>query len=158
VGDLGGARFRQVLGHFATGVTVVTSTDEVGPVGFTCQAFSSLSLDPPLVFLAPGRTSESWPRIESSGVFCVNILTEDQEDLCRVFSTKGSHKFEGVGWRSGVLGVPILADVLAWVECRLEVTHDGGDHLMAVGRAEHMGVSHGLPLLFYRGGFGRFEA
>lgn len=136
----------------------MTGADAEGPVGFTCQAFSALSLEPPLVFLAPGRTSESWPRIEATRVFCVNILTEDQEDLCRVFATKGTQKFDGIGWRPGTLGAPVISDVLAWVECRLEVVHDGGDHLMAVGRAEQMGVSQGLPLLFYRGGFGRFEA
>ncbi len=152
------ARFREVLGHFATGVTVVTGIDDEGPVGFTCQAFSSLSLDPPLVVLAPSRTSESFPRIASVGAFCVNILTDQQEAIARVFATKGSHKFDGVGWRAGSNGAPVLSDVLAWVECHLDTVHEGGDHLVAIGSPTAMGVNSGVPLLFYRGGFGRFEA
>lgn len=152
------ARFREVLGHFATGVTVVTGADADGPVGFTCQAFSSLSLDPPLVVIAPSLTSESWPRIAVVGRFCVNVLTEAQEALGRVFATKGSHKFDGVGWKPGATGAPVLADALSWVECNIEATYEGGDHLIAVGRVVEMGVGTGTPLLFYRGGFGRFEA
>lgn len=152
------ARFREVLGHFATGITVVTGADAEGPVGFTCQAFAALSLDPPLVVVAPSRSSESFPRIAAVGTFCVNVLAEDQEALGRVFATKGSHKFEGVGWKPGLSGAPILSDVLAWVECSLEDVHPGGDHMVAVGSVLAMGVGSGTPLLFYRGGFGRFEA
>lgn len=155
---LDSARFREVLGHFASGVAVVTTADADGPAGFTCQAFNALSLEPPLVVFAPSRTSSSWPRIERTRVFCVNILSEDQEALCRVFATKSEHKFDGVGWRPGLTGSPVLQDTLAWVECRLESVHDGGDHLVAIGMVHDMGVGHGLPLVFYRGGFGRFEA
>ncbi|MGH9301876.1 MAG: flavin reductase family protein, partial [Acidimicrobiales bacterium] len=125
-GALDEARFRQVLGHFATGVTIVTSQDAAGPAGFTCQSFMSVSLDPPLVAFAPGRTSNTWPRIAATGSFCVNVLGQDQEDLCRVFATKGDTKFDGVGWKPGPNGAPILADALAWVDCRLEVVHDAG--------------------------------
>ncbi len=92
------ARFREVLGHFATGVTIVTAMEGDEPVGFTCQAFSSLSLDPPLVALAPGKNSTSWPRIAATGSFCVNILAEDQEALSRDFAVSGGDKFTGVGW------------------------------------------------------------
>ncbi len=152
------ARYREVLGHFATGVAVVTTADDDGPAGFTCQAFNALSLDPPLVVFAPSRSSQSWPRIEQTRVFCANVLTEDQEALGRVFATKSQQKFDGVGWRPGSTGSPVLHDALAWVECRLEAAHDGGDHLVAIGRVLDMGVGHGHPLVFYRGGFGRFEA
>jgi 3-hydroxy-9,10-secoandrosta-1,3,5(10)-triene-9,17-dione monooxygenase reductase component len=152
------ARFREVLGHFATGVAVVTTADEDGPAGFTCQAFNALSLEPPLVVFAPSRTSQSWPRIERTKVFCANVLSESQEALARVFATKSDRKFDGVGWRPGTTGSPILHDALAWAECRLEVAHDGGDHRVAIGRPLDMGVGHGQPLVFYRGGFGRFEA
>jgi flavin reductase (DIM6/NTAB) family NADH-FMN oxidoreductase RutF len=152
------ARYREVLGHFATGVAVVTTADEDGPAGFTCQAFNALSLEPPLVVFAPSRTSQSWPKIEATRVFCANVLSESQEALARVFATKGHRKFDGVGWRPGTTGSPILQDALAWVECRLEVAHDGGDHLVAIGRPLDMGVGQGHPLVFYRGGFGRFEA
>jgi len=153
------AHFRQVLGHFATGVTVIAAHDEQGPIGFTCQSFMSLSLDPALVAFAPGKASSTWPRIRATGVFCANVLAEDQEDVCRVFASKGGDKFQGIGWRPGVTGSPVLADVLAWVEARIEAVHDAGDHEIVIGRVAELGVREaGHPLLFYRGGFGRFEA
>src|SRR6202020_786367 len=92
------ARFREVLGHFATGVTIVTANEEGVPVGFSCQSFSALSLDPPMVILAPAKSSTSWPRIAEAGAFCVNILSQDQEALCRSFAISGGDKFEGVEW------------------------------------------------------------
>ena len=157
--ELGEARLRQVLGRFASGVTVVTTQDHDGPWGFTCQAFTALSLSPALVAFAPARSSTTWPRIHASGVFCVNVLSETQEALGRAFATKdGAGKFEGVGWRAGVTGAPVLSDVLAWVECHLTGVHDVGDHLLAVGEVVELGTGGGRPLVFYRGGFGRFEA
>jgi flavin reductase (DIM6/NTAB) family NADH-FMN oxidoreductase RutF len=150
-------RFREVMGHFATGVTVITAMEDDGPVGFTCQAFASLSLEPPLVALAPGKNSTSWPRIARAGSFCVNVLAEDQEALCRDFAVSGGDKFAGVGWRIGGDGAPILDGVLAWLECDLLATHDAGDHELVIGRVNDMGVTRGRPLVYYRGGFGRFE-
>jgi 3-hydroxy-9,10-secoandrosta-1,3,5(10)-triene-9,17-dione monooxygenase reductase component len=151
-------RFREVMGHFATGVTIITAMEDEGPVGFTCQAFASLSLDPPLVVLAPGKSSTSWPRIAQAGFFCVNILAEDQEALSRDFAVSGGDKFAGVGWRIGGNGAPLLDGVLAWLECRLVATHDAGDHELVTGAVHDMGVTRGRPLLYYRGGFGRFES
>ncbi|HET9733030.1 MAG TPA: flavin reductase family protein [Acidimicrobiales bacterium] len=156
-GGVDTARFRTVLGHFASGVVVVTGQDETGPIGFTCQSFFSLSLEPPLVAIAPGRSSTSWPRIERTGAFCANILTEGQEALCREFAVSGGDKFRGVGWRPGATGSPVLADSLAWVECALEAVHDGGDHFLVVGRVVEMDSTRGAPLVFYRGGFGTFQ-
>ncbi len=150
------ARFREVLGHFATGVTVVTAMAEGEPVGFTCQAFTSLSLAPPLVALAPGKNSTSWPRIAAAGAFCVNIRAEGQEALCRDFAVSGGDKFAGVGWRPAANGAPLLDGVLAWVECDLLLVHDAGDHELVIGRVQEMGVTGGSPLVYYRGGFGRF--
>ena len=153
------ARFREVLGHFPSGVTIVTAMDDGEPVGFTCQAFTSLSLDPPLVALAPGKTSTSWPRIAAAGAFCVNILAEEQEALCRDFAVSGGDKFAGIGWRPAANGAPVLHDVLAWVECSFVRSHDAGDHELVIGLVQDMGVrSGGRPLVFYRGGFGRFES
>lgn len=154
-----GARFRQVLGHFCTGITVVTAMHEGEPVGFTAQSFTSLSLDPPLVLVCPAKSSSSWPRISASGGFCANILADDQEAVCRAFATRGADKFRGIGWTPAPgTGSPLLTGSLAWVDCRLEVEHDGGDHLIAVGRVVDVGVAaDGRPLLFYRGGFGAFE-
>lgn len=148
--------FREVLGHFATGVTVVTAADPDGPVGFTCQAFISLSLDPPLVALAPGKQSTSWPRIARARAFCVNILEAGQEALGRQFSLSGIDKFEGVRWHPGTTGSPVLDGVLAFVECELELVHDAGDHELVTGRVKTMGTGSGQPLLFYRGRFGSF--
>src|ERR1700736_2725510 len=88
-----GAHFRTVAGHFATGIVIVTGMDGDEPVGLTCQSFSSISLDPPLVAFAPASSSTSWPRIRGSGAFCVNVLAEAQEDVCRVFATRGREKF-----------------------------------------------------------------
>jgi 3-hydroxy-9,10-secoandrosta-1,3,5(10)-triene-9,17-dione monooxygenase reductase component len=150
------ARFREVLGHFATGVTIVTALEEGAPVGFSCQSFAALSLDPPMVVLAPARTSTSWPRIRAAGSFCVNILGEHQEAVCRAFAISGGDKFSGVGWRPGITGAPVIDNSLAVVECELGDIFDGGDHEIVTGRVVALDVGEGGPLLFYRGGFGRF--
>jgi flavin reductase (DIM6/NTAB) family NADH-FMN oxidoreductase RutF len=150
------ARFREVLGHFATGVTIVTAMEDEGPVGFTCQAFSALSLDPPLVVLAPAKTSTSWPKIAKAGAFCVNILESRQEALCRSFAASGADKFAGVGWSTAVSGAPVLDGSLAFVDCHLEQIHDAGDHELVIGRVLDLGISEGTPLVYYRSGFGGF--
>lgn len=150
------ARFRQVLGHFPTGVTVVTAVSEGMPVGLAVGSFCSVSLAPPLVAFCPARSSSSWPRIEAAGVFCVNVLNEDQEDVCRTFATKGTDKFQGVGWHPAAGGSPVLNDVLAWIDCDIHDVHDGGDHLIVVGRVRELEVADERgPLLFFRGGYGR---
>ena len=156
---LDSAHFRSVLGHFATGIVIVTGMYEGKPAGLTCQSFVSLSLDPPLVAFCPAKRSVSWRRIARSGAFCANVLTEEQEELSRVFATSGADKFRGVGWRSSETGSPILADVLAWVDCRIEATYDAGDHDIIVGRVVDLqAAARGRPLLAYRGGYGRFDA
>jgi len=149
---------RDVLGHFASGVTVVTARTAEGPAGFTCQSFSSLSLDPPYVMFAPAKTSTSWPRIQGTGRFCANILGEDQEPLSRGFAVSGGDKFAGVPWHRSQNGSPILDGVLAWIDCTIEVEHDAGDHIIVVGRVLELDVERdGRPLLFFRGGYGRLE-
>ena len=150
------ARFREVLGHFATGITIVTAVEDNKPVGFSCQAFAALSLDPPMVILAPARSSTSWPRIAQAGAFCVNILAEDQEAVCRAFAVPGGDKFDGVAWTPGITGAPLITGSLAMVECTLGSIHDGGDHELVTGYVVGLEISDGAPLLFYRGGFGRF--
>ena len=148
-----------MLGHFCTGICIITAMDGNEPVGLTCQSFTSVSLDPALVAFVPGKSSTSWPRIEKSGAFCVNVLSEDQEELCRVFATSGTDKFRGVGWRPAESGSPLIHDTLAWIDCRIETVHDAGDHLLVVGSViELERPQGGKPLLFYRGGYGRFEA
>jgi 3-hydroxy-9,10-secoandrosta-1,3,5(10)-triene-9,17-dione monooxygenase reductase component len=153
-----GARYRQVLGHFATGVTVITATDAAEPVGMAANSFSSVSLDPPLVLFCAAYSSTTWPRIDAAGAFCVNILDSGQEDVCRLFASKGVDRFSRIGWRPSEVGSPILEGALAWLDCTIEARHDAGDHVIVVGRVLDLGVAdHGSPLLFYRGGYGRFE-
>ncbi|MFJ3724138.1 flavin reductase family protein [Streptomyces sp. NPDC090045] len=156
------AEFRAVLGNFASGVTVITAPpgeDEAGPAGFACQSFASLSLDPPLVTFMVARTSTTWPRIARAGVFCVNILGAEQGELCRSFAVSGADKFAGVGHTPApVTGSPQLDAVPAWIDCRIQAVHTGGDHLIVVGRVVAMGAAgEGEPLLFHKGRFGRFS-
>ncbi|MFE7265774.1 flavin reductase family protein [Streptomyces sp. NPDC057592] len=153
--------FRRVLGHFASGVTIVTAhdpDDEEGPAGFACQSFASLSLDPPLVTFMVARTSTTWPRIARAGAFCVNILGAGQGELCRSFAVSGADKFAGVAYEAApATGSPLLDSVPAWIDCRIQAVHTGGDHLIVVGRVAAMGAVDGAdPLLFHRGKFGRF--
>jgi 3-hydroxy-9,10-secoandrosta-1,3,5(10)-triene-9,17-dione monooxygenase reductase component len=153
------AEFRRVLGHFASGVTVITAyNEEDGPAGFACQSFASLSLDPPLVAFMVARTSTTWPRIACAGSFCVNILGADQGELCRGFAVSGADKFAGVAHTgSPATGSPLLDGVPAWVDCTIHAVHTGGDHLIVVGRVAALGAGdEGDPLLFHRGKFGRF--
>ena len=151
-------RFREVLGHFGTGVTVVTTAGPDGPAGFTAQSFLSLSLDPPLVAVCPSAASSTLPRIREAGSFCVNILSSEQEALSRAFAGKAANKFEGVGWHRGGTGAPILSDVLSWIECTVEAEHEAGDHVILVGRVVDLDTGDGRPLLFYRGGYGEFTS
>jgi flavin reductase (DIM6/NTAB) family NADH-FMN oxidoreductase RutF len=143
-----------VLGAFATGVTVITAPG-TPPAGFACQSFSSLSLDPPLVAFMVGRTSTTWPRIARAGVFCVNVLSADQGELCRAFAVSGADKFAGVPHDPApASGSPRLAGTLAWIDCTIHAVHTGGDHLIVVGRVDALGPGEAeAPLLFHRGRF-----
>lgn len=151
------AKFRQVLGHFSTGVTVVTAAAESGPVGLAVGSFTSVSLDPPLVAFFPDKGSSTWPKIEASGHFCVNVLADTQEDICRRFAARGEDKFAGLGWKLAGSGSPQLDGVLAWIDCDIDTVSEAGDHFSVVGRVRDLGVgTEGSPLLFFRGGYGRF--
>lgn len=160
------AAFRSVLGHFASGVTVITAPGEPGepgPAGFACQSFASLSLTPPLVAFMVARTSTTWPRIARAGVFCVNVLGAEQGGLCRAFAVSGADKFAGVRYdRAPATGSPRLADVPAWIDCTIHAVHTGGDHLIVVGRVDALGTDERAaaagPLLFHRGSFGHLTA
>ena len=153
------AQYRQTLGHFPTGVTVITAADATGPVGLAVGSFTSLSLDPPLVLFCPGNTSSSWPRIRAAGVFCVNILGDDQLDVCRVMASKDPDKFANVPWSKKVTGSPVIDGVLAWIDCTITEVLEGGDHHIVVGRVEDLGYSDsGGPLVFFKGGYGKYGA
>jgi len=149
-------RFRDVLGRFATGVTVVTALDDGTPLGFTCQAFASLSIRPAMVVLAPAKSSTSWPRMVRAGAFCVNILSDDQQDVSEAFSEPREDRFGGVPWHVGTGGTPVIDGSLAWVECALGSVHDAGDHELVTGRVLELGLGEGEPLIFYRSRYHRF--
>jgi 3-hydroxy-9,10-secoandrosta-1,3,5(10)-triene-9,17-dione monooxygenase reductase component len=169
--------YRHVLGHFATGVTVITTVSGGVPAGFTCQSFGALSLDPPLVLFCPSRSSSTGRRIIESGRFCANVLADSQRALARVFAGKSADKFAGVGWSPSPAGLPLLNGAHAWVDASVETVHEAGDHRLVIGRVTGLGVGAvgsgngpghaastghadgagsaggGSPLLFYRGRF-----
>lgn len=152
VGTVDHTRFRAVLGHFCTGVTVVTTCDGRGPAGFACQSFAALSLDPPLILFCPSRHSRTWRTIERVGRFAVNVLAEEQRELCLAFGSRGADKFRAVGWAPAPSGSPVLAGVLTWIDCELEAVHEAGDHYVVVGKVTTLGeLAAGRPLLFYQG-------
>ena len=150
-------RFRQVLGHFCSGVTVITALvgDKSEPVGFACQSFAAVSLEPPLVLFCPSRRSATWPRIERAGHFCANVLTDGQRDLSRRFgisAATGSDKFAGLRWSSCSSGAPVLEGALTWIGCAIQAVHEAGDHFVVIGRVIELGeCAANPPLLFYRG-------
>ena len=151
------AKYRQVLGHFPTGVTVITSMSEGKPVGMAIGSFASLSLDPPQVLFCAGKTSSSWPKVEANGSFCVNILADDQEAVSRVFASKAEDKFAEIGWKHSGNNTPVIDGVLAYIDCSVENVIESGDHFIVVGAVSDLDVRHeGGPLIFFRGGYGRF--
>lgn len=150
------ARFRHVLGHLPTGVTVITAVDAGEPVGMACNSFTSASLDPPLVAFYAGCASDTWPRIRAAGCFAANVLADRQDELGRRFARKGIDRFAGVPWRRSELGSPLLDDALAWIDCELHRVYEAGDHEIVLGRVHSLDTAPtGAPLLFFRGAFAR---
>lgn len=152
------AAFRTVLGHYATGIAIVTALDGDEPVGIACNSFTSVSLEPPLVLFCAAKSSSTWPRLRSSGQWAANVLDGDGEAISRLFAQPGADRFGSLVWARGRTGSPILRDALAFVDCETVAEHDAGDHVIVVGRVVELGCrSAGTPLLFYRGGYGHFE-
>lgn len=145
--------FRDVLGRFASGVTVVTTTSNGVPVGMTCQSFSSVSLDPPLVLFVPAKTSRAWPMIQRAGTFCVNFLADEQAELSNTMASRGIDKFADVDWTpSPQTGSPILPGTLGYVDCTIHAAHESGDHYVVIGRVVDLQVAEAeKPLLFFQG-------
>ncbi|MFA6300715.1 MAG: flavin reductase family protein [Nocardioides sp.] len=146
-------QFRDVLGSFASGVTVVTAVSNGEPVGMTCQSFSSVSLDPPLVLFIPAKTSRAWPLMQRSGRFCVNFLAADQAELSNTMASRGTDKFADVSWQPTVsTGSPLLEGALGYVDCSIHAVHEAGDHYVVIGRVHELELGEAeKPLLFYRG-------
>ncbi len=149
---------RAVLGHFCTGVAVITGHDGVRPYGFACQSVTSVSLDPPYVSFCPAHTSSSWPSIRTVGRVCINVLAVGQRSVCATFATSGVDKFAAVAWEPGDNGAPALDGALASIEADVEFEHDAGDHTIVVARVTGLHAHEGRrPLLFYRGGYGGID-
>ena len=146
--------YRDTMGQFCTGVVIVTGAQAGQLVGFAAQSFVSLSLQPPLVAVCPGKASTSWPRIRDTGYFCINMLADDQQDVSDVFAQTG--KAADIAWATRRTGAPILAGAMAYVECSLAAEHDAGDHTVAVGQVLGFETlrEDAKPLVFFRGGYG----
>ena len=158
--------FRTIMGHFPTGVTVVTGMSGGAPVGFTMGSFTSVSLDPPLVGFLPQADSATMAAIKASGSFCVNVLSDAQSDLCWKFAKSGTDdgRFTDVDWHAAPSGAPILDRAVAWIDCTIEETYAMGDHLFVLGRVSSLDADADddgeppTPLLFFKGSLGGFDA
>jgi flavin reductase (DIM6/NTAB) family NADH-FMN oxidoreductase RutF len=150
--------FKRVLGHWPTGVSIVAAQPPGDrPRGLTANAFCSVSLEPPLVLVCVAKEADTHHGIADAGAFAVSVLPSDQERLARRFADcETLEKFEGVAHHPERTGAPVLDDALAWVDCRTWATHDAGDHTVYIGEVVAAGAREHSPLLYYRGGYGRF--
>lgn len=145
--------FRDMLGNWPTGVVVVTGGDEENPIGMSCNSFTSVSLDPPLVGFFPAKSSSTWPDIRRTGKFCVNILASHHEAVSRQFARKGEDRFNGVAWEMRPSG-PGLDEAVAWIECEINEEINTGDHTLVLGLVTGFAVREGAePLIFHRGAY-----
>jgi flavin reductase (DIM6/NTAB) family NADH-FMN oxidoreductase RutF len=149
--------FRAALGQFATGVTVVTTATADGPQGFTANSFASVSLDPPLILWSPARASSRFAVFAAAQSFSVHVLGADHLDLARRF-VRGGAGFAGLPHDVTDEGSPILAGTLARFDCVRHAAHDGGDHLIIVGRVLRFATDPGAPLVFQQGQYGGFRS
>ncbi len=149
-------KFKEVVSHFATGVTIVTGKNEEKNYGFTCQTFLSLSLNPPLIAIAVSMASTSWPKIYSSGFFAVNVLTRGQTELANTFAISGIDKFKDVKFDIGVTGSPLLNGCLGYIEAEIERVIPAGDHFVVVAKVIDLSRRPGEPLLYFKSKFGKF--
>jgi 3-hydroxy-9,10-secoandrosta-1,3,5(10)-triene-9,17-dione monooxygenase reductase component len=150
-------RFRLVLGHLPTGVTVLTASGPDGPTGMAANSVTSVSLEPPLILVCPAKTSSTWRDIRAARRFCVNVLARDHEALCRQFAKKGADRFAGVRYHKRMV-VPSLDEAVAWLDCEISHEHDAGDHTIVVARVAAVDAAEaGTPLVFFRGSYGTFD-
>ncbi|AJK48428.1 flavin reductase family protein [Burkholderia plantarii] len=148
------SRFREALGHYASGITVVASQVDGEPIGFTCQSFHSVSMSPPLVSFSVMASSGSYPGIRRAGRFVVNILSDEQVAISNQFARSGTDKWHGVEWRESPLGNPIIAGSLHWLDCEIHAEHAAGDHLIVIGEVKALDLQDALatqPLLYFKG-------
>ncbi|MCO7579078.1 MULTISPECIES: flavin reductase family protein [Pseudomonas chlororaphis group] len=146
--------FREALGHYASGITVITSLVAGEPIGFTCQSFYSVSMSPPLVSFSVMSGSASYPKIRQAGRFAVNILSGEQVRISNQFARKGTDKWHGVQWQESPLGNPIIAGSLHWLDCEIHAEHAAGDHLIVIGEVKALNLQQAAaaqPLLYFKG-------
>lgn len=146
--------FREALGHYASGITVITSHIEGEPIGFTCQSFYSVSMSPPLVSFSVMAHSASYPRIRQAGRFAVNILSGDQVSISNQFARRGTDKWQGIEWQASPLGNPLIAGTLHWLDCEIHAEHVAGDHLIVIGEVKGLNLQVAeatQPLLYFKG-------
>lgn len=154
-------RFREALGHYASGITVITSRIEGEPIGFTCQSFHSVSMNPPLVSFNVMRSSASYPGIRQAGRFVVNILSDEQVRISNQFAQRGADKWREVEWRESPLGNPIIAGSLHWLDCEIYAEHAAGDHLIVIGEVKALDLREAAatqPLLYFKGQYRNIAA
>ncbi|GAA4028482.1 flavin reductase family protein [Arthrobacter methylotrophus] len=146
--------FRDTLGHYASGITIISGIDEEGPIGFTCQSFYSVSTEPPLVSFSVMTNSTTYPRLRETGKFVVNVLAQDQHTISNQFARKGTDKWAGIEWSQTVAGNPVIADTLMWLDCDIWAEHGAGDHYIVIGRVNEMSPASwhtAAPLLYFKG-------
>lgn len=146
--------FREALGHYASGITVITSHSDEEPIGFTCQSFYSVSVNPPLVSFSVMCNSASYPKIRQAGRFAVNILSGGQIGISNQFARRGTDKWHGVEWQESPLGNPIIAGSLHWLDCEIHAEHVAGDHVIVIGEVKALNLREAVatqPLLYFKG-------
>ncbi|WP_175855591.1 flavin reductase family protein [Burkholderia anthina] len=146
--------FREALGHYASGITVITSRVDDEPIGFTCQSFYSVSMSPPLVSFSVMSSSVSYPKIRQAGRFAVNILSDEQVRISNQFARRGTDKWHGVEWQESPLGNPVIAGSLHWLDCEIYAEHTAGDHLIVIGEVKALNRQEAAatqPLLYFKG-------
>ena len=159
--DIEPTRFREALGHYASGITVITSLMDGEPIGFTCGSFYSVSMSPPLVSFSVMSSSASFPKIRQAGRFAVNILSDEQIEISKQFARRGTDKWHGVEWQESPLGNPIIAGSLHWLDCEMYAEHAAGDHMIVIGEVKALNLQEAtttLPLLYFKGQYRNIAA
>lgn len=146
--------FREALGHYASGITVISSHIDGEPIGFTCQSFYSVSMNPPLVSFSVKASAYCYPKIRQAGRFAVNILSGEQARISNQFAQQGADKWHAVEWQKSPLGNPVIADSLYWLDCEIHAEHAAGDHLIVIGEVKALNqqkTAANQPLLYFKG-------
>ncbi|MCW2524667.1 MAG: putative reductase [Frankiales bacterium] len=146
---------RHVLGHYPTGVAVITGMEGDEPIGMSMNSFTSVSLHPALVLFCPANSSGTWPRLRAAGQLAINVLSAGQESVSRLFATRDADRFAGFDWTPAANGAPLLLDALGWLECQVQAEYPAGDHSVVIAEIERMGVHGDIaePLVFFRGAY-----